>query len=308
MVDLSIIIPTYNRAYIISRAIQSVLNQTYRDFEVLVIDDGSTDNTSEIVKSFNDKRLRYIRHGENRGVAAARNTGIMSAEGKYIAFQDSDDEWFPEKLEKQMAVFTTTSPQIGVMYTGFLLIEGNTKTRIPSSKVTKKEGNIYNSLLRGNFVSPGASIVKRECFTKAGMFDEHYVPLEDWEFWLRISRHYHFKCVDEPLLITYHMPDSISSNQNAALRAHRLILEKYYEDIKKDKKTLAIYFSKIGDLLCFNGELNQGREYLLKAFTAFPLNVKPMMAVLASLLGQNGYDRAAISYQKIQDWWSSRTR
>ena len=104
---VSIIIPTYNRAHLIGRAIQSVLNQTYQNFEIIVVDDGSTDNTEEMIKEFqkHDKRIKYIRHEKNRGGAAARNTGIKVARGEYIAFQDSDDEWLPEKLEKQMDVF-----------------------------------------------------------------------------------------------------------------------------------------------------------------------------------------------------------
>jgi len=89
---VSVIIPTYNRAHTIGRAIKSVLNQTYQDFEIIVVDDGSTDNTEEVVKSFRDKRIRYIQHKKNKGAAAARNTGIKSAKGKYIAFQDSDDD------------------------------------------------------------------------------------------------------------------------------------------------------------------------------------------------------------------------
>lgn len=98
---VSVVIPTYNRAHLVGRAIQSVLNQTYQDFEIIVVDDGSTDNTEEVVKSFNDPRIRYIRHDQNRGGSAARNTGIKMARGEYIAFQDSDDEWLPEKLESR---------------------------------------------------------------------------------------------------------------------------------------------------------------------------------------------------------------
>ena len=110
---VSVIIPTYNRAHLVGRAIRSVLNQTYQDFEIIVVDDGSTDNTEEVVKSFNDPRIRYIRHEKNRGGSAACNTGIRAARGEYIAFQDSDDEWLPEKLEKQMQVFENTPTGVG---------------------------------------------------------------------------------------------------------------------------------------------------------------------------------------------------
>jgi len=100
-VTVSVIIPTYNRAHLVGRAIRSVLNQTYQDFEIIVVDDCSTDNTEEIVKGFNDHRIRYMRHDRNRGGSAARNTGIKASQGKYIAFLDSDDEWLLKKAESR---------------------------------------------------------------------------------------------------------------------------------------------------------------------------------------------------------------
>jgi len=100
---ISVIIPSYNRANTIGRAIQSALSQSYQDFEIIVIDDGSTDHTEEVIRSFQDSRIRYIRHNRNRGGSAARNTGIHAARGEYIAFLDSDDEWLPQKLELYFA-------------------------------------------------------------------------------------------------------------------------------------------------------------------------------------------------------------
>jgi glycosyltransferase involved in cell wall biosynthesis len=125
---VSVIIPTYNRAHLIGRAIQSVLKQTYQDFEVIVVDDGSIDNTEEVVKKIQENRVYYYKHDKNKGGSAARNTGISLAKGEYIAFQDSDDEWLPEKLEKQIGVFNNQTKNVGVVYTGFYRIEGNNKT------------------------------------------------------------------------------------------------------------------------------------------------------------------------------------
>jgi len=104
---VSVIIPTYNRAHLVGRSIQSVINQTYQDFEIIVVDDGSTDNTEDIIKEFQkkDKRIKHIKHNKNKGGSAARNTGIRAARGEYIAFLDSDDEWMPTKLEKQTSYF-----------------------------------------------------------------------------------------------------------------------------------------------------------------------------------------------------------
>ena len=303
MPKVSVIIPAYNRAYLVSRAIQSVLNQTYKDFEVIIVDDGSTDNTEEVVKGFDDKKVRYIKHERNKGVAATRNTGIKATRSKYIAFQDSDDEWLPEKLEKQMAGFRNASSNIGVVYTGFLRIEGDKKTYVPSPEVTQKEGDIHNSLLRGNFVTPQAAVVKRECFEKAGMFDEGISGLEDWELWLRISKYYHFKCIDEPLIIVYSGTlGSLLANQGALARGYELILKKHCGDIKeKSRKLLASHYIAVGNNLRLSGEFKQGRKYLLKAAKAYPLSIKIFLVAFVSLFGQGTFDMAVKSYRKLKN-------
>jgi glycosyltransferase involved in cell wall biosynthesis len=128
MPKVSVIIPTYNRAGLLKRAIQSVLNQIYQDFEIIIVDDASTDNTENVIESFKEHRIRYIKHESNKGAAVARNTGIKFANENYIAFQDSDDEWLPEKLEKQMEIIEHASPRVGVVYTGYRRIIGNKET------------------------------------------------------------------------------------------------------------------------------------------------------------------------------------
>lgn len=286
---VSVIIPTYNRAHLVGRAIGSVLNQTYQDFELIVVDDGSTDNTEEVVKSIKDPRIRYTRHDQNRGGSAARNSGIKMARGEYIAFQDSDDEWLPEKLEKQMRVFENAPAEVGVVYTGFWRIEGEKKTYIPSDKITRKEGNIHGQLLKGNFVTTQATVVKRECFKKAGMFDEHLPRFQDWELFIRISKYYDFKCIDEPLVISYFTPASISANQHALIEALKLILEKHFQDPDKDRRLLSNMQYAVGNLLCQTGALNQGRDYLFMAVKSYPLNIKYLAAAFASLFGEGAY-------------------
>ena len=270
MSKVSVIIPTYNRAHLMGRAIQSVLNQTYQDFEIIVVDDASTDNTEEAVRSLKDERIRYIRHEKNKGAGAARNTGIRAANGEYIAFQDSDDEWLPEKLEKQMKVFENAPPEVGVVYTGFWRIEKNKKNYIPSSWVTQKNGNIHKELLKGNFIGTPATLIKRECFKKVGLFDEYFSALEDWELWIRISKYYHFKFINELLVVSYYTPNSVNNNQDALIRALKLILEKHFEDIKKDKKVQANHYLGIATRLCMNGKVKEGEKYFSKAFKVYP--------------------------------------
>jgi glycosyltransferase involved in cell wall biosynthesis len=240
MPQVSVIIPTYNGAHLLARAIQSVLGQTFRDFELIVVDDGSTDNTKELVSNIGDERVRYIRHEKNRGPSAARNTGIKAANGPYIAFQDSDDEWMPDKLEKQMRAFANAPSEVGVVYSGFWRIKDDQKTYIPSSRIEPKDGNVHSLLLKSNFIGTPVVLMKRECFEKAGMFDEELPMLEDWELWIRISKYYQFKYINEPLVTSYHISGGVNERrQRTQARARKLILEKHYEDMKRNRKLLA---------------------------------------------------------------------
>lgn len=300
MPKVSVVIPTYNRAHLLGRAIQSVLDQTYRDFEIIIVDDASSDNTEEVVKGFNDERIQYIRHEKNKGEGAARNTGIEAAKGEYIGSQDSDDEWLPEKLEKQMKTFESAPSDIGVVYTGFLRVRGNSKTYIPASKVIKRDDDIHNELLKGNFIGAPTALVKKACFARAGMFDERLPHLVDWEMWLRISRCYRFKCVDEPLVVSFFTPDSISANRDALIEARKLILEKHFQDFKRDRRLLASHQYLIGNLLCQSGEIDQGRDYLLRALRSYPLNIKYLAAAFVSLFGEGAYAKVVRLKRRIR--------
>lgn len=237
MPKVSVIIPTYNRAHLVGRAIQSVLAQTFRDFQLIVIDDGSTDNTPEVVSSIRDERVRYIRHEKNGGASAARNSGIRAASGAYIAFQDSDDEWMTDKLEKQMKAFENVASDVGVVYTGFWKIEGDKKTYIPSRKIEPKDGNLHSLLLRSNFIGGPVVLMKRECFDKAGMFDEELPMLNDWELWIRVSKYYQFKYLNEPLVMAYHTPGGVNKQRyRTQALARKLIFERHYEDMKRNRR------------------------------------------------------------------------
>jgi glycosyltransferase involved in cell wall biosynthesis len=194
---VSVVLPTYNRAHLVGRAIQSVLSQTYGNLELIIVDDGSTDRTREVIGDFQDKRIRYLWHAHNTGAAAARKRGIRASGGRYVAFLDSDDEWMPGKLERQMEVFAEASPVTGIVHTGVWRPRGNRKRYHPSSlrrlagvipsKIRRLQGNVHCALQRGNWVTTQAAMVRRECFEEVGGFDELLSRLEEWELWLRIS-------------------------------------------------------------------------------------------------------------------------
>ena len=297
---VSVIIPTYNRAHLITRAIRSVLDQTYRDFELIVVDDGSTDNTVEIVNGFNDPRIKYIRHDKNRGAAAARNTGIKAARGSYIAFQDSDDEWLPDKLEKQLQAFKNASPEVGVVYTGICRLINNKKVYFESTDKKGKEENLYRSILK-NSVYIQSAVVRKECFAKAGMFDEELPTWEDRELLFRVSKYYHFKCVAEPLTWIYCTPGSLSTAVDKNIRVVQYILVKHENEFKKDRRALSDYLLTIGSYLCANGYFLQGKDYLLQSVRANPLNILALRGIFASLWGEDFYLKVVAVYRKIKE-------
>jgi len=299
---VSVIIPTYNRAHLIKRAIQSVLNQTYQNFEIIVVDDGSTDNTEEIVRDFNNEKIRYIRYNENKGAAFARNTGINVARGEYIAFQDSDDEWFPHKLQRQMEVFKNASPEVGVVYTGSWRIRNNERIYLPLFTGKQRESNIYKGVFEARTAGmpTPAFIVKKECFIRAGVFEERLRRFEDWELWLRISKYYEFRYIDEPLVTLYGTQVSITTDLNAYIEALKLILEKYPEEFRKNKKMLAKDYFDISARLCSSGKTAQGIKYFLKSFRIFPFNIRPLLIILISLFGSTFYIKAIKLYIRIK--------
>ena len=234
---VSVVIPTYNRARRVSEAIRSVLRQTYRDFEIVVVDDASTDNTEQIIKSFRDSRIVYIKHKNNRGASAARNTGIKNSRGKYIAFLDSDDEWLPQKLEKQIAVFEKSSDSVGAVYC-LCYIENEVLSFAPDKRIWKdsKRGSVYKSLLRG-WCPPSTSLfmLSAEVITESGLFDEGFPSFQDYDLWVRVSKKYNFDFAEEYLAVKHqHTDGQITTNLKFRIRGLEMFLDKWGEIIKKE--------------------------------------------------------------------------
>ncbi len=287
---VSVIIPTYNRAHLIKRSIKSVLNQTYQNLEIIVVDDGSTDDTKEIIESFNENRIKYIQHKQNKGAAAARNTGIKCSKADFIAFQDSDDEWLSEKLEKEIDAFGDSTVNVGVVYSGLWYIKNNEKKYVPHLQIAKKEGNVHNELLAGNFVS-GLTVIRKTCFEKVGLFNESLPSLEDWELYIRISKHFCFKFIDEPLSLAYCSSDSASINYSNLTKSSELILEEHFGDFnKKNNGILAANYATIGLYAFLGREEKKSRKYLIKAIIANPFRLRYSAAFILSFFGEKSYN------------------
>lgn len=238
---VSIILPTYNRAASISKSIESILQQTYPYWELLVIDDGSADNTQEIVAGIaqSDARVHYYGQPENRGVCVARNEGIRQSRYAYIAFQDSDDIWKEDKLEKQMKVFAK-QPEVGLVYCAYEGTKADgTKVIVPdiSAGADHLQGCMYDRLLLGNTIGGPTAVVRKTCLencrVQGQFFDESLTCLEDWELFLRIAREYELGFVPEPLLIADIHEGGVSSRVGGYFYARCVMIARHKEMLLK---------------------------------------------------------------------------
>jgi glycosyltransferase involved in cell wall biosynthesis len=230
---VSIILPTYNRSELIKRSIDSVLTQKYGNFELIVIDDGSTDNTEEILKSFNDERIRILKNKENKGAAAARNMGISISIGTYIAFQDSDDEWLPQKLNRQVEVLSRLEPNGGIVYSDMLRINKGSIDYWSSPDIISNNMINLATLDYQTFgIGIGSALISRKCFETNGLFDEHLNRLIDLDLFIRLSKNYVFCHIKEPL-VKYYATEGISTDLNALCAARVYLMKKYYNEVKK---------------------------------------------------------------------------
>jgi glycosyltransferase involved in cell wall biosynthesis len=210
MTAVSVIIPTYNRARKLLRAISSVLYQTFTHCEVIVVDDGSDDGTAECLSPVMG-HIKYIRHPENMGVSAARNRGIKASRSPLVAFLDSDDYWLPEKLSTQMAFFIR-NPGAVACQTDEIWIRKGLRVN-PGKRHLKPSGEIFVPSLKICLVSPSAVLLKRSLLDEVGLFDEDLPACEDYDLWLRISCRYPIHLIHRHLVVKEGgYPDQLSSN------------------------------------------------------------------------------------------------
>jgi glycosyltransferase involved in cell wall biosynthesis len=300
---VSVILPTYNRAHIVSKALQSVLSQTYRNFEVIVIDDGSTDNTKEIITNIacKDPRVKYFRNNENKGPAGARNVGINLAKGEFIAFIDDDVEWFPHKLEKQVNLLQTLPEDYAVVYSGLYKIFGHKKIYFSPRDVYSKEGIVFSFFFKGMVGDPPSMLVRKSALFDVGLFDEKLPIGEDRELAFRLFKKYKFEVIDEPLYISYDTPNSASKQEGAiCARALEYILKKYMNDFKKNKKALAHIYFLCGKNYIFDNQKRLGLKYLKSALKNNPFQIKFLIAFVIAFLGTNLFKKVVYLKRKLK--------
>jgi glycosyltransferase involved in cell wall biosynthesis len=223
---ISVIIPAYNAGRFIADTLDSVIRQTFKDFEVVIVDDGSTDNTVELVKSWMEKdpRIRLIQQ-KNTGGPAARNTAIANARGKFIAPLDADDLWFPRKLEKQLAVLSAAPPEVGLVYAWTLYLDEQAK---PTGGYADhlEEGDMFLKMICFNYVANGSTpLFRRECIEKCGLYRNEFPGIEDQDLFIRIAALYQFRVVPEFLVGYRQVGGSLSRNIPMMVSGHTRLMK-----------------------------------------------------------------------------------
>ena len=281
---VSVVLPTHNRAELLPRAIDSVISQTYDHFELIIVDDGSTDKTADVVGRYEDPRVTLIRLAENQGAPGARNIGIRSSTGEFIAFLDSDDEWYPTKLEKQVNLIESAPALVGAVGSGREIRidqdQGTTaRFRIPRPDI----GNIYRALLSGRAFPgtpfwPGgtpAIMFRAECLETVGLFDESLPAAQEHDLYIRFSEHYDFVAVAEPLVIIHFDAVSrISTDPSGQIEGKMKFLEKYSDRFPTFSVLKANFSYHLGILLLLDGQTALGRKYLFQAVRSYPLSTR----------------------------------
>ncbi len=260
MPKVSVIIPTHNRPKLLKRAIQSVLSQTFQDFEIIVVDDGDI-SAEEIIKNFNQpQKIIYTKNKRKRGGSGARNTGIILARGKYIAFLDDDDEWLPEKLELQTKALDNSGPGVGFSFTAVYFQTEKQKTR---NFIKSGPANFFGLALRNFHAFYTVTLmIKREVFKAVGLFDERFPSHQEAELMIRVARQFWGLAINRPLTI---VNMAISHNQlgkawDKRIEGRKLILEKHFNEFSKHPTVLARHYFRLAIFYRNNHQFREARN------------------------------------------------
>jgi glycosyltransferase involved in cell wall biosynthesis len=283
---ISVIITTYNRAEMLPRAVNSVLAQTYRDHEIIIVDDYSTDHTQQVIAGFTDSRIRSFRHRHNRKQAASINTGIAKARGEYIAFLDDDDEWLPSKLERQAALLDSSPPKVGLVYGWLDEVNSSTGITTPSYRSTM-EGDVFDNLLALEIPSPTSTLLVRlSAAREVNGFDTRLRRHIDNDFICRVSQRYHLAALPEVVArnhidhghsrISGDNPESLS-NAAGYLRDH---MDRFTRELDSRAKARAAVLRRLASLEMALGNRRTALSALANAARLDPLGV--LRAVLSN--------------------------
>lgn len=287
---VSVVLPTYNRAEILPDAMRSVLDQSYEDLELIVVDDASPEDIESVCKAFDDPRVRYLRMPQNGGAAAARNYGLEHVRGKYIGFHDSDDLWLPGKLARQVTLLDEQPPEVGVV-TGLKILYGRDKAfnygpgRVdcapdPATRITLEEDQVKHSLLE-NRISLQNALFRRDCMPDMVWFDPLAKANNDWEFVVRLVQH--TKIYEEIEAVVYAVisGDSISMRPRKGASGRLRIFRKNKHVFERYPREHGIFLYALAGALNRCGKKKLSRQLLLKSLRLHPANTLRLFGSLA---------------------------
>ena len=274
---VSVVIPFHNRAASLAEAVESVLRQSFGDFELILVDDASTDDGMTIARSLQDSRIRLLAQQTNTGASAARNAGLALARADWVAFQDSDDLWLADKLARQMARLTAPGARHVAAYCGMLIEDLSDPARparyLPDPAISPREGDILDSLLATSFISTQTLIVRRDLALQLGGFDPGMPALEDWEFMIRLAQRGSVALVDAPLVRQRFSENSLTRSAERRLRARQRILQKHQALLATRPRILASHHHAVAGALrrsTVPGSLTLAQSHLAQAIALAP--------------------------------------
>jgi glycosyltransferase involved in cell wall biosynthesis len=279
---VSVVIPTYNRSSTIKRAVASVLAQGFPIHEVIIVDDGSTDDTLEILSNIKDSRIKVIKSPGRSGAPTARNLGVEASSGEWIAFQDSDDYWFGHKLECQferLALF----PDSVLCYCGLIQYYDGTLGFVPGKNILAFEGDLYEALLHTSFISTQTILVKKSIFLESGGFRPDMPRLQDWELVLRVAKLGPFCCALEPLVIAYSTQGNLTSDSSKGASARLSILELHKQSFSAKPTLLAKHYHIAAKQFLLTGSTGDAVHYFSKATRHNPFAMKSWFWLFVSV-------------------------
>ena len=308
---ISIIIPTFNRENLIVDALETCLNQTYRPLEVIVIDDGSSDNTKSVVNTWfiqnNTPRFSgKLISQSNKGGNAARNRGIKASSGEFIAFLDSDDTWDPLKISKQYEILIDNKT-IGGVYCGLREIEIKSGKILNDKKRSFKEGFILSDLLIKDVTAPTSTyLIRKKVFDEVGQFDEKLQARQDWDMWIRLSTKYEIRAVKENLIdLRHHEGPRTASNPFKEINAYQSIRAKYkylleQQSMSIQKEAKANYYKRLGRVhFHHNISTTKALGFYLKALSIYPKDFDNWAALIGLFVPRVLREKMNIIWNKI---------
>jgi len=275
---VSIIIPTYNMGHYITTAIESIFFQIYKNYEIIVVDDGSTDNTEEILSQYGNK-IRIISQN-HKGLACARNLGIRNSRGEYIALLDADDAWLPNRLLKQVPILDN-KPRIGLVHSNLIEIDDNGNTLGISSQTKRLTTNsiALNLLFRSQHILCPTVLLRKKCLQDVGVFDENlsWFGVEDRDLWIRIAMHWKIEYINIPLALYRIRHDAMSKNIKKMMKARYYIVKKYTKNLfgfsLLRQRMLSAIHLELADGLAWRGNPDKSLQEYFKAIKLFPFNI-----------------------------------